>query len=55
MGEAIALLQLGSASGMAFAMTNAEVLADEGSVAIGEITTKDLFRGIYDGKARGNG
>jgi hypothetical protein len=45
-GEAIALLQLGSAGGMAFAVTNAEVLADEGAVAIGEITAKDLFRGI---------
>jgi hypothetical protein len=45
-GEAIALLQLGSAGSMAFAMTNTEVLAHEGAVTIGEITAKDLFRGI---------
>lgn len=50
-GEAIALLQLGSTGGMAFAMTNAEVLAHEGAVAIREIAAKNLFRGVCDRKS----
>lgn len=52
MGEAVALLQLRSAGGMAFAMANAEVLAHEGAVAIGKITAKDLFRGVCEWNAR---
>lgn len=44
--EAIALLQLRAAGGMAFAMADAKILAHKGPVAIGEITAKDLFRGV---------
>lgn len=32
---------------MAFAMANAQVLADEGAVAIRKIASEDLFRGIW--------
>lgn len=52
-GEAIALLQLRATGGMAFAMANAQVLADKGAIAIRKIASKDLFRGICMGKARG--
>jgi hypothetical protein len=48
MGEAIALLQLRTAGGMAFAMANTQVLTDERAVTIREITAKDLFRGICE-------
>lgn len=49
--ERVALLQLRTAGGVSFAMADAEVLTNKGSVAVGEVATKYLFRCVLKGLA----
>lgn len=44
--ETVPLLQLRPLRRVSFTMAQAEVLSDKGSVAVGKITSVDLFWGI---------
>ena len=46
LSKMVAFLKLGSPSGMAFPVPDTEILTHKGTVAIGEITAVNLFRGI---------
>jgi hypothetical protein len=49
-GEGVALLQLGAASGVTLAMTNAEILSNERAVAVGKIAAEDLLGCVWGGQ-----
>lgn len=48
--EGVALLQLRAAGGMALAMADTEILADEGAVAVWKVAAEDLFGSVWEGQ-----